>query len=61
VDLGLIGGLLHAHIHRSGHPPDFLDEAGSDSPAFIEVPADDLDVEGGRQPEVDRLVDDVGG
>ena len=60
VELGLVGGLLHTHVNGSGHLADFLGESCRDGPALVAFPAYDLDIEGSRQSEIDRLVYDIG-
>ena len=60
VQFGLVGRLLHPDVHSARDLADIIRQFCRDLPRFFSVPAHDLDVDRGRQAEIDRLIDDIG-
>ena len=60
-ELRLVEGLLDAQVDEAGNLPELRSAAGSRTARLPrDVGADDLDVDGRGQPEVQDLADDVG-
>ncbi len=59
TQLGLVEGLLDAQVHEPRHVAQLLQHLVREIP-ILRARADDLDVDGRRQAEVEDLADDVG-
>ena len=60
VQFGLVGRLLDPDIHGARDLADIIRQFSRDLPRFFTVPAHDLNIDRGRQPEIDGLIDDIG-
>ena len=61
VELGIVEGLLDAHVGGAGDVADLVQHVLGESAVAVEVGADDLDVDGRGEAEVENLGDDVDG
>ncbi len=60
VQFGLIGRLLDPDIHGARDIADGIGKLCCDLSRFFTVPAHDLNIDRGRETEVDGLIDDIG-
>ena len=57
--VGIVEGLLDARVGRAGNIADLIEHALGQGAVAIEIRADDLNIDGRREAEVENLRDDV--